>query len=191
MFGAPWEMNYGLSWCWFARGGTGGIYLSCPRFQSLCLHLSQHDMVWKLPVCLLMMINVHSHVSNLGSLQESRGRLPGATWGGSWSYKFCTSPAWVDASSMSVSSPQSVGPSWVSGTRSGVGAEGGPPPGRLVVVPFGQCLAGVTGRVTPCPFFPAPWSGRPTTSYISSAAGACHLSEDSCQHLVQLPPQTQ
>ena len=71
---------------------------------------------------------------------------------------------------------------------------GGPLPGRLarlVVVPFGQRLTGATGRVTPCPFLPAPRSGRPTTSYISSAAGACHLSEDSCQHLVQLPPQTQ
>lgn len=31
------------------------------------------------------MINVHSHASNLGSLQESQRPLPRATWGGSWS----------------------------------------------------------------------------------------------------------
>lgn len=52
----------------------GYIYLSCPcspPLPSLCLHLSQHDMVWKLPVWLLMMINVHSHVSNLGALDVS------------------------------------------------------------------------------------------------------------------------
>lgn len=30
---------------------------------------------------------------------------------------------------------------------------------------------------------------REAAASISSAAGACHLSEDSCQHLVQLPPQ--
>ena len=50
---------------------------------------------------------------------------------------------------------------------------GGPLPGRLarlVVVPFGQRLTGATGRVTPCPFLPAPRSGRPRTSYISSAS---------------------
>lgn len=50
----------------------GCIYLPCPcspPLPSLCLHLSQHDMVWKLPVWLLMMINVHSHVSNLGALE--------------------------------------------------------------------------------------------------------------------------
>lgn len=52
-----------------------GIFISLvhalPPSPGLCLHLSQHDMVRKLPVWLLMMINVHSHVSNLGSLEGS------------------------------------------------------------------------------------------------------------------------
>lgn len=107
MFGVLWKVNYWLSWFLFVHGGMGDIYLSCPHsppFQSLCLHLSQHDMVWKLPVCLLMMINVHSHVSNLGSLEEPQRRLPRATCGGRWSAEFLLPES--DASSISPSSLQ-------------------------------------------------------------------------------------
>lgn len=86
-----------------------------------------------------------------------------------------------------------MGPSWdfvTGGAAGGGGATGQEAPPTLLVriVP----RHGVYGRVTlSCPSVPLPKSERPTRSLISSTAGACHLSEDSCQHLVQLPPQTQ
>lgn len=145
-----------------------------------------------------MMINVHSHASNLGSLQESQRPLPRATWGGSWSCGALCFPARC-LLRVCLFPPAPCGPFLGHGHQERSCSGGVHPrlaglPGwltRLLAVPCGQRLTGATGRVAPCPFLPAPRSGRPPPSYISSAAGACHLSEDSCQHLVQLPPQTQ
>lgn len=142
MFGVLWNVNYGLSWFLFVifvinttRGGMGGIYLSrshSPPFRSLCLRLSQHDMVWKLPICLLMMINVHSHVSNLGS----SWRVAEMVTKGDLRRELIVQSSVLllselDASSISPSSLQHLGdPSWVFGTRSWVGADGRAPTWR-------------------------------------------------------------
>lgn len=136
MFGVLCKVNYWLSWCLFVHGGMAGVSLSCPHsppLQSLCLHLSQHDMVWKLPVCLLMMINVHSHVSNLGSLEESQRRLPRATCGGSWSAEVCASPAWIRCLlNFSIFPPATLGTLLGSlAQRAELEQMGGPPSGKL------------------------------------------------------------
>lgn len=101
-----------------------------PPFPSLCLHLSQHDMVWKLPVCLLMMINVHSHVSNLGSLEESQRPLPRATcWGELNVQSLVFLLPGLESASISPSSLQHLAdPSWVFGARAWVGVGGLPLP---------------------------------------------------------------
>lgn len=146
----------------------GGIYLSCPRsppFQSFCLHLSQHDMVWKLPVCLLMMINVHSHVSNLGSREESWIPLPRATCRGSWwCGALCFCPSEIPPRFLHL--PPAPG-----GSFSGLWHQelswsrwAGPHMASLPC-PLGHFWleppCGVSARVTPsCPSLPAPKSGQ-------------------------------
>lgn len=51
------------------------------------------------------------------------------------------------------------------------------------------------GQLSPLPFSPSyptlPQVKKADEHLISPTAGACHPSEDSCQHLVQLPQQTQ
>lgn len=173
MFRGLRKVNYWLLEFLFVHGGMGGIYLSClhsPRFQSLCLHLSQHDMVWKLPVCLLMMINVHSRVSNLGSLEESRRWLPRATCGGSWLAELFASPAWVrcllNFSIFPLARCGTFLGLWLNAL--GWSRWAGPKLASLTCLLdhiWLESHRGVSRRVTPsCPSLPAPKSGSPTRS---------------------------
>ncbi|XP_030880165.1 RNA-binding protein Musashi homolog 2 isoform X1 [Leptonychotes weddellii] len=74
---------------------------------------------------------------------------------------------------------------------------GGPPSGELNLPswslwvsasPWGICKGPFFLALPPCPQIR---EANEELNFLHSRCGACHPSEDSCQHLVQLPPQTQ